>query len=313
LSNANPTAGSPVTLYASLNILSTGATATPGGTITFKDGATVLGTVTLNPQGRTELAVHSLSDGTHSITEIYNGDARFAGVTSAALSLTVAPNKATPTLSTPYSSNAHPTAGTALTISVSFSAPAGTTATPTGTVTFKDGNTVLGSVPLNAKGATQLSVSSLWAGTNSITATYGGDAHFNAATSAALSLTVTSKVTPKLSTPYSSNAHPMANTPLTISVSFTAPAGATATPTGTVTFKDGSTVLGSVPLNARGATQLSLTGLSAGTHTITATYGGDGHFNAATSVAFSLTAVSKVTPRLSAPTFSNAHRRQAPR
>jgi len=42
LSNANPTAGSPVTLYASLNILSTGATATPGGTITFKDGATVL-------------------------------------------------------------------------------------------------------------------------------------------------------------------------------------------------------------------------------------------------------------------------------
>jgi hypothetical protein len=308
LSNTKPTSGTPVTLYASLNFPTSGTTATPGGTITFKDGNTVLGRMPLNPHGRTDLAISGLSAGTHSISEIYSGDARFAGATSAALSLTVVPSKVTPKLSMPYASNARLTVGTAVTISVSFTAPSGTTATPTGTVTFKDWSKVLNSVTLNSRGATQLTVSSLSAGTHSITATYTGDAHFNAVTSAALNLSVASKVTSKLSTPYASNAHPTAGTAVTISVSFTAPSGTTATPTGTVAFKDGSTVLGSVALNSRGATQLTVSGLSAGTHSITAIYTGDAHFNAISSTTLSLTvAPKKVTPRVSSPSFSNAH------
>jgi hypothetical protein len=308
LSITSPAAGVPFNVYASLNILSAGTTAGPGGTITFEDGSTILGRVALNPKGRTELTIPGLSAGTHSITEVYSGDAKYAGATSAALSLTVKPNKVTPRLSTPYAGNAHPTVGTPVTLSVSFAAPTGTTATPTGTVTFIDGRTVLGSVLLNARGSTQFTVSGLSAGTHSITAVYGGDGHFNFVTSSALSLSVVSKVTPRLSTPYAGNAHPTAGTAVTISVSFIAPGGTTATPTGTVTFKDGNTVLGTVPLNPRGATQLTVSRFSAGTHSITAVYTGDGHFNAVLSATLSLTVIpSKVTPRLSAPSFSNAH------
>src|SRR5207248_1981395 len=92
-------------------------------------------------------------------------------------------------LATPTFSKAHPAAGTPVTISVSFTLPAGTKATPGGTVTFKDGSTFLGTVTLNTKGATSLTVSNLKAGTHSIVAAYSGDANFTAATSST-SLTV---------------------------------------------------------------------------------------------------------------------------
>lgn len=51
--------------------------------------------------------------------------------------------------------------------------------TPTGSITFYDGCTVLGTVSLNSSlGVASLSVSSLASGTHSILATYSGDTHF---------------------------------------------------------------------------------------------------------------------------------------
>ena len=65
------------------------------------------------------------------------------------------------------------------------------------------------------------------------------------------------------------------------SVTFTAhvipTAGETGTPTGKVTFKDGSLVLGTVSLSA-GAASIT-TKLTAGTHKIVAAYAGDTNFN----------------------------------
>ncbi len=58
--------------------------------------------------------------------------------------------------------------------------------TPTGTVTFLDGATAIGSAPLNA-GMASATVSTLAAGTHSITAVYGGSAGFTSVTSAAVS------------------------------------------------------------------------------------------------------------------------------
>ena len=47
-------------------------------------------------------------------------------------------------------------------------------------------------------------------------------------------------------------------------------------PTGSVTFSDGTTVLGTGPLNSSGVATLSITSLtSPGIHSITAAYGGD--------------------------------------
>lgn len=76
------------------------------------------------------------------------------------------------------------------------------------------------------------------------------------------------------------------------SVTFAATVGpvapATGTPTGTMTFKDGSTVLGTGMLNSSGKAAFSTTNrLSAATHSITAVYGGNTNFTTSTSSAFS--------------------------
>ena len=58
--------------------------------------------------------------------------------------------------------------------------------TPTGTVTFMDGGTELGTGTLSSKKAT-FATASLAEGTHSLTAVYSGDSNFNGGTSAALS------------------------------------------------------------------------------------------------------------------------------
>src|SRR5262249_36073675 len=56
----------------------------------------------------------------------------------------------------------------------------------------------------------------------------------------------------------------------------------TPTPTGTVTMRDGATVLRTVTL-AGGQASATITGLAVGTHSLTATYSGDGSYTATTS------------------------------
>jgi hypothetical protein len=51
--------------------------------VTFKDGATTLGTGTLNPSGQATFSTSSLSAGSHSITAEYGGDSNFNGSISA--------------------------------------------------------------------------------------------------------------------------------------------------------------------------------------------------------------------------------------
>jgi hypothetical protein len=58
--------------------------------------------------------------------------------------------------------------------------------------------------------------------------------------------------------------------------------GITAVPTGTVTFLDGSTSLGTATLTA-GVATFTTTGLAIGTHSITVQYGGDSNFHSSTS------------------------------
>jgi hypothetical protein len=58
--------------------------------------------------------------------------------------------------------------------------------TPTGTVTFYNGSTTLGTATLNGTGAASFTTSSLSVGSHSIKVSYGGDADFKASTSAVL-------------------------------------------------------------------------------------------------------------------------------
>lgn len=79
--------------------------------------------------------------------------------------------------------------------SVTFTAvvnPAGP-GTPTGTITFKDGSTTIGSGALSG-GKAMLTTASLSVGSHLLTATYGGDTNFSGSTSAALTQNVTYNV-----------------------------------------------------------------------------------------------------------------------
>jgi hypothetical protein len=81
-SSSNPAATQTgVTFTASV----TSTVGTPTGTVSFLDSTTPLGQGTLSA-GVATLTTSSLSDGSHSITAVYNGDTNFVAATSAALS-----------------------------------------------------------------------------------------------------------------------------------------------------------------------------------------------------------------------------------
>ncbi len=143
--------------------------------------------------------------------------------------------------------------------------------TPTGTVTFEDGNTVLGTAALDYNGVATFTISTLSLGSHSITAVYSGDSNDLGSTSNAVSLTINQDST---TTTLTSSANPAVyGQPVT----FTATVSSLySTPTGTVTFEDGNTVLGTVALS-NGVAVFSTSTLPAGSNNITAVYSGDAY------------------------------------
>jgi hypothetical protein len=265
-SSLNPsTYGQSVTFTATVTPSS--GTGTPTGSVSFKDAGTTLGSSALNASGVATFSTSSLAGGAHSITGVYSGDATFSGSTSAALAQTVNPASTTTTLTSSLNPS---TFGT----SVKFTATV-SPATAIGTVQFFDGTTSLGSAFLSA-GAASLSTATLSAGVHSITANYAGNANFLSSVSGAVSQTVNPANT---TTTLSSSANPSA---LGQNVTFTAKVSPAAA-TGTVTFSDGSNPLGSASLSG-GTASLSTSALAAGAHSITATYSGDANDSASTSL-----------------------------
>ena len=245
----------------------------PPGTVTFKDGSAVLGSATLT-SGVATLTRATLSIGTHAITAVYGGSATFSASTSSALSQVVSQDPTTVVLASSLNPSAH---GQSVTFTATVSSWAGI---PPGTVTFKDGSAVLGSATLTS-GVATLTRATLSIGTHAITAVYGGSATFSASTSSALSQVVSQDPTTVV---LASSLNPSAYGQ---SVTFTATVSSSAgIPPGTVTFKNGSTALGSATLTSGVATFTRAT-LSIGTHALTAVYGGSATFSASTSSALS--------------------------
>src|SRR6267154_1580136 len=163
-------------------------TGTSTGTVSFYDGATLLGTVTLNSGGVATLSTSSLMSGANSITAAYSGNATFAASTSSVLTETVAGSGMTSTTTLLAASPNPAVVGQQVTFTATVSpAPTGT---PTGTVSFYNGATLLGTGTVNSAGIATFATTGLTAGTASITAVYSGNAGFATSTSATLNLTV---------------------------------------------------------------------------------------------------------------------------
>jgi len=219
--------------------------------------------------------------GTHAITAVYSGDSNYVGSTSAAFSQVV--EKAA--TKTSLASSVNPSVfGESVTLTATVSGVAPGTGTPTGTVQFYDGTTLLGSHGLTS-GVAALVTTKLATGTGSITAVYVASADYLTSTSSALS-----QVVDKANTKVTLAASPNPSTS-GATVTFTATVAAVApgagTPTGTVTFMDGATELGTGTLNSSKKATLAIASLAEGTHSITAVYSGDSNFDGNTSAALS--------------------------
>jgi hypothetical protein len=152
---------------------------------------------------------------------------------------------------------------------------------PSGTVTFKDGASTLGSAPLNG-GQAIFSTLALAAGPHSITAVYSGDTNFSASTSSGISQTVTNaSVSISTSTSVVSSLNPSVfGQPVTFAVNVTG--SGSGTPSASVSFLDGANTLGTAALSG-GRASFTTSTLTVGAHAITAVYSGDDNFIGSTS------------------------------
>lgn len=259
------------------------------GSVDFKDGATLLATRPVSG-GRSSLSISTLSNGDHSITAVYSGDQTYAASTSPVVTQTVAAPGTTASTTT-LSSSSNPSAvGQPVTLVATVG---GSGKPPTGSVGFRDGDTTLSVRPLSG-GRASLVTSSLGAGSHPLTAVYSGDPNFASSTSTALTQTVSQPGSTATKTALTSSANPSkAGQPLTLTATVSAAGG---TPTGSVTFKDGDAVLSVRPL-AGGRSTVTLRTLTAGTHTLTAVYGGSPSNAASSSTPLS----QSVTPGAAAP------------
>ncbi|MFZ1132322.1 MAG: Ig-like domain repeat protein [Terriglobales bacterium] len=269
-STSNPSAlDQPITLAATI-MPQNGGQAT--GTVTFKDGATTLSVVAVTGNVAS-LSTSALAIGTHSISATYSGDANFGG--SAAVPLLQVVTKA-PSTATLASSLNPANSGQLVTFTATVSSPA---VAPTGSVQLLNGSTVLATVALKS-GVAKYSTAKLPAGSNPITAVYGGDANNSGSTSAVLNQVMLAATTTTLTSSPNPSVY---GQPVLFTAKVDSSMGAP--PDGeTVTFKQGTTTLGTGTLSG-GIATLSTTPPGVGPKPVTAVYGGDSNLTASTSKA----------------------------
>ncbi|NTV73028.1 MAG: hypothetical protein HGA66_02340, partial [Holophaga sp.] len=249
------------------------------GTVAFWDGATHLGDGTLSNSQATFTA-QGLGVGSHgNLTASFGGDSTYAVSTSAAGAVTVGQCPTATLLGTSGGSTSYGQPLT-LTATLTFTSAA---APPTGTMTFLDGATPLGTgtVTSSAGGTVvwTFTTSSLAAGSHTLQASYSGDGNYLASsTPAGLGHTVTQVVT--------ATAVSSAVNPSTFGQSVALTATVTPAAGGTVTFFEGGSALGGAIALAGGTGTLTTSTLGVGSHAITAVYSGDGNDQGSTSPVF---------------------------
>lgn len=184
-SSLNPSIfGQQVTFNAVVTVNSPG-TGIPTGTVSFFDGANLLGTGALDGSGAASFSTTTLDVGSHAITAVYQGDSSYIGSPSSILSQVV--NQAT--TNTSLSSSPNPSVvGQSVTLTALVSS---STTVPSGSVTFFDGVNPIGSSVLDVNGVARISINSLSIGSHAIQAVYSGNAQFTGSSSAILIQSVT--------------------------------------------------------------------------------------------------------------------------
>jgi hypothetical protein len=231
-----------------------------------------------------------LHAGIYKLTLHYSGDSNYAPGDSTPLDIFIAPSSTSTAVSTNVTSTS---LGAPLTITAKVTSPTfkQITIIPTGPVQFFDGTQPLGIVNLS-DGVASLTTHTLSAGAHKLTATFSGGTgpdgfgNFTGSTNTTnLNVQTNATQTSISATPNPSNFRdsitfqsrvtPQNNQDLRV-------------PTGLVSFKDGSTILGTVLLS-NGLASFTTSTIAGGAHTITAQYVGDAVFQPDNSANYPLT------------------------
>ncbi len=271
--------GQPVNFIAT--VASSGGT-TPTGTVEFFVGTNQIGSASLNGSGQAVLTGYTgLTIGTDQITATYLGNSTFLTSTSAPYMLLVQP--AAPILS--ITSSQTPIGfGQSLTITAQMTVPSPSTAIVSGYGLLFDGSTVLASGSLY-NGTLQYTTSNLLVGNHNITFEYLGNSQFAPVNdNSSPYQQVVQAGTPTVGLQVSPlSPAPMLGQQLTLTATVTGQPGAPASPTGTVSFMDGTTVLATENLVNGVATYE--TSFAVGPQDVTAVYNGDSNYATKTSAA----------------------------
>ena len=282
--------GQPVVFTVTISSWAAGET----GTVQFVDNGSLIGSGAVSG-GQASFETGSLTQGTHPITAVYEGDDNFVGSSSANTvmqTVNAAPTSTdqasthdpglvgqVPTQTTIASSSPTSTYGqnVTLTATVTPTATASAPVTPSGTVTFYDYQTnPIATVPVATFGGTAaavLNTSGLMGGLHSITAAYSGDETFGSSSSDA-SVNLSVAEAPTIVTVASSADSAVVGQAVVFSVSISSSASGE---TGTVQFVDNGIMIGSSSVSGGQAT-FQTGSLDVGAHPITAVYEGDDDF-----------------------------------
>ena len=172
--------GQEVTLTATFYATPSGS-AQMTGTVAFYDGQTYMGTEPFiaagDPSGSSSLPTSSLAVGNHVITAIYSGDANYPAAT---VQVPVAVEVIQAVTSITLTAAAGPQ-GTTLTANVVATSPGNPAVV--GTVSFYDGDTLLGT-EIVSNGIATLNVGPLSPGSHAFKAVFSGNGSFSASASA---------------------------------------------------------------------------------------------------------------------------------
>lgn len=226
----------------------------------------------------------SLPVGSDTITAVYSGDSQYASEKSNTVAVLVSKGTTNSVLTT---SNPAINVGQAVTFTDTINLIRGVA--PTGTVTFYDGSTVIGTGTINASGVATITTTTLPAGTDTITAVYGGDTNYGVSNAGPVTETVSVAQTPASNVDVLTASAISRTVGQAVTFTDTITKTGSVAPTGTVTFYDGSTVIGTGTLDASGVATFTTNVLAAGTHTVTAVYSGDVNYSGETSNSVSVT------------------------
>ena len=245
--------------------------AIPTGSVALLAGGTTLATLPLDATGKASFSTSSLTAQTYDISAQYLGNAGFEGSISPAIVLAIRIAEPVVHTSTQLSASAYsPTPGETVTFTATV-VPVSGSVVPTGTVVFKQGETVLAIEPLDNTGTAAYQTSFTAEGFYLITASYSGDTlNFWSTGSAEV-------IVPKISTSTTLTSEPSPVAEGT-QVTFTAtvrPSFGNGVPTGSIIFKEDHTILAMVPLDSAGMATYQAAFPTAGVYYLTASYSGD--------------------------------------